>query len=285
NIIAGRGCPFDCNYCSRIFHGVRLRSIDNIIAEIIWLKERYGIEGVFFCDDTLTVKKERVYELCDKIQPLGLRWNCQGRVNNVDLEMLRRMKAAGCTAVGYGIESGSQKILNNMNKKATVEQAERALKNTVRAGLYPIVQVMFGYPGETRETLNETVAFFKRADNPGDDLSPVTPLPGTKLWQDTLNKGMVKDEKTLLESLDGGYMPDAPVVLNYTSFSQAEFDSLRIETQEVIRRNYFRRHPEVKFKKFFISLRDNLVRHGCKGTMKKIIVRGKEYFMGKVVRA
>jgi len=156
SIICGRGCPFDCNYCSRVFRGLRLRSVNNIIDEIVYLKEKYYIEGVFFCDENLTVKRERIYELCDKIRPLNLKWNCQGRVNNVDLDLLRQMKASGCTAVGYGIESGSQKILNNMNKMATVEQAELAIKNTVRAGLYPIIQLMFGYPGETRETLKET---------------------------------------------------------------------------------------------------------------------------------
>lgn len=284
NIICGRGCPFDCNYCSRVFRGLRLRSVDNIIAEIIYLKERFGIAGIFFCDDTLTVKRERMHALCEKIRPLNLKWNCQGRVNNVDVDLLRHMKASGCTAVGYGIESGSQTILNNMNKMATVEQAERAIKNTVRAGLYPIVQVMFGYPGETRETLKETVDFFRRADNPGSELSPVTPLPGTRLWQDTLEKKMARDEKTLLESLDGGYMPDAPVVLNYTSFPQEEFDSLRLSVQNSIRLNYFRRHPGMLLKSFFLNLRTSLVKNGCRCTVKKIIVRCREYFFGKTLR-
>lgn len=273
SIICGRGCPFDCNYCSRVFKGLRLRSVDNIINEIIYLKDQYQIQGIFFSDDTLTIKKERVYALCDKIRPLKLKWNCQGRVNNVDLALLRYMKASGCLAVGYGIESGSQKILDNMNKRATVEQAEIALKNTVRAGLYPIVQMMFGYPGETRETLQETIDFFKRADNPGDALSPVTPLPGTRLWDETLARKLVKDEKALLENLDGGYMPDAPVLLNYTLFSSAEFDTLRHNTEKIIRRNYFSRHPFVYLKSYFCRLQESVVRWGYKKTVIKIVNR------------
>jgi len=271
SIICGRGCPFDCNYCSRVFKGLRLRSVDNIMQEIIHLKDQFGIQGIFFSDDTLTIKKERMYELCDKIRPLNLRWNCQGRVNNVDLELLRHMKASGCVSVGYGIESGSQTILDNMNKRATVAQAESAIKNTVRAGLYPIIQMMYGYPGETRETLQETIDFFKRVDNPGDALSPVTPLPGTRLWVDTLTRKLAKDEKTLLENLDGGYMPDAPVLLNYTLFSTEEFNVLRRRTEQVIRRNYFLRHPLAFFLGYFFRFQESVARRGYKKTLLKII--------------
>jgi len=127
------------------------------------------------------------------------------------------------------------------------------------------------------------VDFFRRADNPGSELTPVTPLPGTRLWQDTLVKEMVKDEKTLLENLEGGYTIDSPVVLNYTSFSQEEFDSLRRKMQSSMRLNYFRRHPEMLLKSFFVNLIPSLVKNGCRGTVKRIIVRCKEYFFSKVL--
>ena len=273
NIICGRGCPFNCNFCSRVFKGLRLRSVDNIIGEIKYLKEKYQIEGIFFNDDTIIVNKQRMHELCDKILPLNLKWNCQGRVNNVDMDLLLHMKTSGCMAVGYGIESGSQKILNNMNKRVTVKRAEEAIRDTVKAGLYPIIQLMFGYPGETKETIQETIDFFKRVDNPGDELTPVTPLPGTQLWDYTLENKLIKDEKTLLENLDGGYMPDASVLVNYTDFSAEEFNFLRKNAAETMKKNYFQKHPVKLIENYYFRLKNNIRELGWQKTIKKIVSR------------
>jgi radical SAM superfamily enzyme YgiQ (UPF0313 family) len=139
NIITSRGCPYRCNFCSRTLSGVRLRSADNIIAEISLLKEKYSIDSVYFNDELFVVSKKRAIELCDRLKPLDLRWGCQGRSNIVDLDLLKRMKSAGCVSVAYGVESGSQKILDNMNQHATVAENEMAIKNTLKAGLIPIV--------------------------------------------------------------------------------------------------------------------------------------------------
>ena len=271
NIISGRGCPFGCNYCSKVLKGRRLRSIDNVIDELKHLKEKYGINGVFFNDELITLHKDRVYELCDKIAPLGFKWNCQGRVGTVDLKMLKYMKNSGCTAGGYGIESGSQTILDNMNKGATVKQAEETLRDTLRAGLEPIVQVMFGYPGETETTIQETIDFFNRVGHPGDEFSPVTTLPGTELWNYTLKAGLIKDEKEFLEKLDGGYMPDAPVLVNYTSFSDTDYDLIRKETEKKIRGNYYKKHPLFFLSKYFLILKDSVRLYGYKITLMKIV--------------
>jgi anaerobic magnesium-protoporphyrin IX monomethyl ester cyclase len=273
SIISGRGCPFSCNFCSKVFSGLRLRSINNIIEELKYLKRRLKIEGAFFNDELAIVNKKRVYELCDKISQLDIKWNCQGRVNNVDIDLLCYMKRAGCTAIGYGIESGSQKILDAMNKRVTVRQAEQAIKDTVKAGLHPVVQLMFGYPGETKDTIQETIDFFRRVDSPGDAFSPVTPLPGTELWKYTLNMGLIKDEKTLLEQLDGGYMPDAHVLVNYTSFSDDELSTLRRDTEREIIANYYRKHP-VRFLRYFLfNIKSYVKSHGYLNTIKRIFTK------------
>lgn len=273
NVICGRGCPFNCHFCSKVFQGLRLRSIDNIIEEIKYFKKEYNIEGVFFNDELVVVNKKRIYELCDKIRPLNLKWNCQGRVDTVDYELLKYMKKSGCTAVGYGIESGSQNILENMNKKTRVEQAEKAIKNTKKAGLFPIVQVMFGYPGETKETIQETINFFKQADNPGDELSPVTPLPGTQLWEYTLKQGLIKDEETLLENLDGGYMPDSRVLVNYTDFTWEEYNLLRKSAENRIRKQYYIRHPFIKIINMLYRIGILIRKYGVGGSIKKAFLK------------
>lgn len=251
DVITSRGCPYNCRFCSKTFTGVRFRSIGNVVEEIKLLCERYGIRGIFFNDEELLLNKGRIYELCDKIQPLNINWDCQGRVNLVDFALLKRMKEAGCVVVGYGVESGSQKILDNMNKHATVAQAEQAIKDTLRAGMYPWVQMMYGYPGETRQTLRETADFFKRVPYLGRlhymqriRLTATVPLPGSELYQDALQQGLIEDEGKYLEGLAGGYLPDGTrQLVNFTDFSEEEFYRLKWETEKQIYLNQIREQP------------------------------------------
>lgn len=246
SIITGRGCPYSCNFCSKIFKGVRFRSVDNVIEEIRELKQRYGVRGIVFQDDLITVNKERLYELCQKIKPLNLKWQVEGgRVNLIDLDLLRAMKEAGCVAIGYGIESGSQVILDNMNKKITVEQAERVLNDTVRVGMRPIVFLMYGYIGETRQTVEETVRFIQRVPVSGPVfMAPTTPLPGTKLYDHALERGLIGDEEEYLERLRDGFagFEGAPLV-NLTQFTEEEFSQLKRDAERRINLAQIRKRP------------------------------------------
>ena len=235
NIVTSRGCPWDCCFCSKNFSGVRLRSIDNVIDEIKELKRRYAIRGIAFNDELVLINKQRAYELCQKIEPLQIKWSCQGRVNNVDFDLLKRMKKAGCLSVGYGVESGSQTILDGMNKKTTVAQAHTALRDTVKTGMKPIVQMMYGYPGETRETLQETIDFFKNAVFLGPEiinslrLSATVPLPGAELYERAVKDGLISNEEKFLEELSAGYMHNVQKLLvNFTDFSKDEFWRLKM---------------------------------------------------------
>lgn len=239
NIILGRGCPYNCHFCSRIFKTVRLRSIDNVTDEIKILKKKFGIKGVFFIDELAVITKTRMLELCGKIKHLNVKWQCQGRVNTVDTELLKTMKRYGCLSVGYGIESGSQKILNNMNKNIKVEDSEKVLKDTIRIGLTPLVQMIYGYPGETRETLLETINFLKRIPW-RCNLSVLTALPGTKIYADALRMGYIRDEEKYLEKLEGGYTADQDYksFINFTNFKDEEFFIFKNKTENIIRRNF-----------------------------------------------
>jgi radical SAM superfamily enzyme YgiQ (UPF0313 family) len=283
NMVTSRGCPYRCNFCSRTFGGVRLRSVDNIITEISQLKEQYGVDSVYFDDELLVVSKKRVHELCDKIQRLGILWGCQGRSNIVDLDLLQRMKSAGCVSVGYGVESGSQKILDNMNKHATVEENERAINNTLKAGLVPVVQMIYGYPGEDKNTIRETVNFFHRVhySPPTPDgkanFNLIAPLPGSPLYEETLKKGLIKDEEEYLLKIETGYNPGSPVMINFTQFTNAELLDLKTSMEQDIYRNYQRflkRHPwkyTALLKKYGQYLMGYRRRYGIKATLKLIM--------------
>ncbi len=290
NIITSRGCPYNCNFCFRSIKGYRLRSVDNIISEIKELKCRYNIKGVVFSDELAIYSKERAYQLCDRIKDLGIKWGCQGRVNVVDLKLLRYMKKCGCRWVGYGIESGSQKILDNMNKQVTVQQNEEAINNTVRAGMYPYVQIMFGYPGEDRETIQDTVDFFKRIHyippNPLTsyvDIKLTTPFPKTKLYKEAIEKKLIRDEKEYLMNLEMGCSLGCPVLVNFTAFSNKELLEIKKDMERQIAKNYFNYllgHPGRLFKEMMIrfifniqTLKLYINKFGYRFVLKKIYLK------------
>ena len=243
-IITARGCPYNCNYCYHIFgRGARTRSVDNVIEEIRYLMEKYKVESIALLDETFTLNKKRVMEFCSKmlLEKIDIPWTCLARVNLVDREMLKKMKQAGCYRVGYGIESGSQQILDNMNKKVTVEQAKKAIKLTRSTGLVCGTTFMFGYPGESLETIKETVYFCKQLL-----IAPsfffTTPYPGTKLYKEVKDRIIKKygDEEKFIEVLGDV----SEFTINLTDFSDEELFKLKKESERLLQK-YVRIHlPE-----------------------------------------
>ena len=145
--MTNRGCPWQCNFCSKTFKSARLRTIPHVVEEIRMLKEEFGVGAIFFNDELLIMGKKRGYELCEAMKPLNVKWCGQARVDTVELDLLKCMKDAGCVDVGLGIESGSQRILDAMNKRSTVEMNLSAIKAVKEAGLETVAQCIYGYPG------------------------------------------------------------------------------------------------------------------------------------------
>jgi len=142
----------------------------------------------------------------------GLLWDCQSRVNVVDEEMLSAMKNAGCATVGFGIESGSQRLLEAMKKAITVEQIERAMRSAM--------QLMFGFPGEDMSSLKETIGLFKRLRHPGRSMSFFTVFPGTEIYDFCVRSGVIPDEDAYLSDLK--HCSGETVLLNFTYFPDSE---------------------------------------------------------------
>jgi anaerobic magnesium-protoporphyrin IX monomethyl ester cyclase len=185
-VITSRGCPFQCAFCvaTRMFgKAYRMRSAENVLDELEWLKNVHGAEAFTFYDDTLTFDKNRLLKICNgmKARKIGLPWDCQTRVDQVSKEILAQMKAAGCQQVFFGVESGCQQILDAVNKKTSIEQNEKAIKMAKQAGLFVTISLMIGYPGETRDTLKQTLDFVKRSKPDDVYLCVATPYPGTEL--------------------------------------------------------------------------------------------------------
>ncbi|MEM2704071.1 MAG: radical SAM protein [Candidatus Bathyarchaeia archaeon] len=187
-VITGRGCPFQCSFCSvniTLGRKFRARSPKNVVEELEWLKDEHGAEAFSFYDDTLTLDRDRIYKILELMQQkkVNLPWNCQTRTDLVSKEILINMKKAGCELVSFGVESGSQKMLDAMKKGTTVKQNENAVKWAKEAGLIVAVSIIIGYPGETAETLMETFDFIERVKPDMVYLCTAAPYPGTVLYE------------------------------------------------------------------------------------------------------
>jgi len=185
-IITSRGCPSQCSFCttSRIFgKGFRARSPKNVVDELEWLRDVHGADAFSFYDDTFTLDKKRALKICEEIKnrKIGIPWDCQTRVSTVSKEMLTKMREANCQQVFFGVESGCQKILDAVNKGTTVEQNKAAIKLAKNAGLFVAVSVMVGYPGETRDMLEQTIDLLRKAEPDDAYICVATPYPGTEL--------------------------------------------------------------------------------------------------------
>lgn len=262
-VLYNRGCPFSCNFCSRWCQGVRERSNELIIKEIEYLKEEYGIMGVSFITDTMMMNKPKLLDFCNKLKKLDVLWEAQGRSNFADIETFKVMKESGCVRVGFGIESGSQRILNNMHKLVSVDQNLYALKLAKKAGLKVQVQMIFGYPGEDIDSLRETVNFCKEARvRPTVEMSIITPLPGSKLYDDCLKSGIIRNEEQYLMNTDDMQSLN----INLSNWDDEEFLVLKKKTEKQISMNYWRSllKDPIGLKDLFLSKFDEAIRYQCK---------------------
>jgi len=191
-MLTSRGCPFNCSFCLKTMSKDKyiVRSPKNVVEEIKHLVNNFKIKSIFFQDWEFTINKERVEQICDSIINKGIKvlWGCNARANDLSEELVEKMKKAGCARINIGFESGSQKILDNINKGIKVEDLERAIKicreNNINIGMYAMVNL----PGENLRTIRETVKFLKR--NKIDSMTPNFPIPyfGTKIFEELKNK-------------------------------------------------------------------------------------------------
>ncbi|MCG6536183.1 MAG: B12-binding domain-containing radical SAM protein, partial [Syntrophales bacterium LBB04] len=236
-LITSRGCPYSCNFCSRSSRHYRSMSPVKIYETLDFMKREFGIEDISFGDELFLTSKASFRELSPLLKKLDLPWGSQARVNIMDGEFLDMVKDAGCRGLGYGIESGSQKILDNMNKRTKVEQIESAMKNTLARKIPVKVQLIFGYPGEDETTVKETIELFRRVDHPGRRFVLITPIPGSPLYDDCLAKGLIKDEAGYLCAIEKSFGA-GKVHFNFTQWPDDELYPRKKAAEKAMVRNY-----------------------------------------------
>ena len=202
-----RGCPAQCTFClwpqTLSGHPWRKRSTDDVAAEMARAKTYWPeVKEFFFDDDTFNIQKARTIELCAKLKPLGLTWSCTSRVTT-DFETLKAMKDAGCRLLIVGYESGDQQILKNIKKGATIERARQFTKDCHKLGLVIHGDFIMGLPGETHQTINNTIAFAKELDVETIQVSVAHAYPGTELYDYAVKNGFMVNDSQMVD--EGGH--------------------------------------------------------------------------------
>ena len=185
-MISSRGCPFRCTFCDKSVGGSRwrARSAEDVVNELVEVRQRYGTRFVNFYDDNFTLRRHRVIEICEEIlrRNVNIEWKCEGRVDSVDTEMLQLMRRAGCRVVAYGVESANQETLELLRKDITVDQAHAAFASTRDAGLRSLAYMILGAPGENRTEVQKSIRFCRDIGADYVQFSTLSAMPGTPLF-------------------------------------------------------------------------------------------------------
>ncbi len=199
SIITSRGCPYSCDFCSvSAFYGAkwRPRSPEKIAEETQFLREQMNIKATAFVDDLFFLSNRRVKKLSVELSKIkDIYWGATTRADKGDLELLTLMRRAGCRLVFVGVESGNQVILDQIHKKTTLNQIERYFDNIKKSRMDSLASVSFGFPGETKETIESTVNWIiKRLDPSLALFTLATPYPGTEFYESMLAQGKIKEQ-------------------------------------------------------------------------------------------
>jgi radical SAM superfamily enzyme YgiQ (UPF0313 family) len=265
SMLTSRGCPGVCSFCSKKTFGRRVRyfSVERIVDEFFVLRDRYQARDVAVMDDNFLSDPDVVFAVCEalKNRDLGITWSVEARVDNVSWETLSTLRDAGCTYIAYGVESGSQRLLDHMNKRITKEQIRETIRMTKEAGIAIRAYFMMGLPTETLQEMEATVRFAMELDVEVASFSLFLPLPGTIEYRRSMQSGRFPDPEYFLHRIvpEFNFM-DAPLYIPQGMTAEG----LMAAHRNAYTRYYFR--PRVMLRRFLAirSLGDfgNLLKGG-----------------------
>jgi radical SAM superfamily enzyme YgiQ (UPF0313 family) len=257
-LFSSRGCPGRCQYCliggSTVFRGygrgLRFQSAARIVAEVKVLVEKYGVRHITFWDDCFTINRDRVVEFCRLVKESGLlfRWSCMSRADLIDDELVKMMKEAGLVRIGFGVESGSQKILNSIPKHISVEQNRQAIAMAKRNGVWVWIYLVVGLWEESWETVNETIDFVKKTKPDYLFLGVNTPFPGTANFEECKRLGLI--DKDMVEAIVSGEFSTGAEVTAASKYMTREEIS---DAKYRIHKAYVFSSPKVFFAKILVN--------------------------------
>jgi len=256
-MLSGRGCTFQCNFCYRLDKGFRPRSAEAIIEEIQYLKKDHGATYIAFFDELLMSSVQRTEELCRAFlkAKLNILWDCNGRLNFAKPDLLGLMKEAGCVFINYGIEAFDDATLRVMKKGLTTAMITAGIEATLKAGVSPGLNIIFGNIGENRETLRKGTEFLLKYDDGAQlrTIRPVTPYPGSPLYHHAIKEGLLKDCADFYENK---HLNSDLLAINFTELSDEEFHGALFDANCRLFRNHFEmkeRGAAAQAKKLYIE--------------------------------
>lgn len=263
-----RGCPFSCAFCSNnVVFGrkYRFRSAENVADEIELLINKYNAKGIYFREDLFTVNEKRVIALCDEIKKRGLdfAWECESRVDTVNEKMLTAMSEAGCRLTWFGVESGSQRILDYLNKRITLPQIRAAYKLCQRAGIRAGASFMIGVPSETMDDVQDTIALAEELKPEFAWFNIFTGYPTSPLYE------YVKENKLYEKKINHG------ILIVKTS----EFDRGKLEGIQRYANSKVGGHTKRLFRQAFLEVkRGTLTRKKAMGGIRDLLEAVRLFF-------
>lgn len=198
-MFTSRGCPYRCTFCDRpyspVISGFRWRSAKHVADEIEEIIE-LGISEAFIYDDTFTIRKDRVFELCDEIirRKIKFTWDVRAHVNTISPDMLKAMRKAGCDRIHYGVEVGNDRMMREIKKNATVSKIEKVFAWTKDVGMETLAYFMFGQQTETREDMQDSIRMAKELNPSYAHFTIFCPYPGTEIYLKGLKNGLIKED-------------------------------------------------------------------------------------------
>lgn len=253
-ISCSKGCVCRCTYCHRFVKGIRIIPPEIVIERIKELIARFDVGALAVSDECFGVNPQWLRRFCELIKPLNLLWKVGGmRVDSVTPEIIEMMKDAGCRTIIYGMESGSEKILEIMEKRVPLEENYNAVRWTLNAGVHTVVQLVLGMPGEAPETIKETMKFLsdlikitpKKSQNPREiSINFAQALPGTPLYEYARSIGKIgqtlEDEEQYLLTISDRDAADSTTTINFTGYPRLTLLSWPLLLISCVNYNYIK---------------------------------------------
>jgi radical SAM superfamily enzyme YgiQ (UPF0313 family) len=264
SILSSKGCPYRCTFCQPILLNlfgpkVRYATDEKTVDGIEYLVNKFKLDIVLFIDDTFAFNQQRVIDICKEIirRKIPVLWRCQTRVG-LKRDVLEYMKKAGCFIIAFGVESGSQKILDNVNKQVTVDMIIDTFKNCKDVGILTHAYLMVGNVGESKETINETIELIKKIRPFSYNISTVTPYPGTYLYEYAKENNVIMnpDWKGFNHLLKGA-------VAKLSDFDTEELPKIKLDIEKSLDKEIEKTKPLIRLilDKNFISRIFNILVH------------------------
>ncbi|MGK5092832.1 radical SAM protein [Deltaproteobacteria bacterium TL4] len=238
-IITARGCTDKCSFCYRHLQGVRQHGVEYVVKMMRFLHETYNVSLFQINDELTTAKKKWVMSFCDALiaAPMDIYFIVlSARVDTVDDETLVRLKQAGCVMLNYGYESGSDVILDEMNKRSSKVQNLAAGLRTKNAGIKNVPEIIIGYPSETEETVADTIDFLKKLNVWPISVNTPIPFPETALWDHAVKEGIIGDMEEFVLGYERGRF------INFTKMSDQKLKMLAFKTYIDTKLHYLKTH-------------------------------------------